>query len=83
MATAAPSGSLRSEYNRRRGRSRLPARPGEERGLTADLAPPAGKALAPVKARPVRLPRPAPARRVPGGARTLLTMSVVFSWFGL
>lgn len=86
MAFAATPGSLRSEYIRRRGISRLPARmprPGEERGLTADLAPPAGKALAPVKARPVRIPRPAPERRVPSGARTLLTMSVIFSWFGV
>jgi hypothetical protein len=86
MASTAAFGSLRTEYVRRRGTSRLPGRlprPGEERGLTADLSPPSGKALAhrPPRARP--LPRLPSVRRSSPGARTLLTMSVIFSWFGL
>ena len=86
MHSAAPPGSLRTEFVRRgealRVKGRLP-RPGEELGLTADLAPPSGKPMArrPAKAR--RLPRLMPARRSSPDARTLLTMSVIFSWFGL
>jgi hypothetical protein len=79
-------GSLRSEYHRARGNSssvrRLP-RPGDERGIVGDLAPPMGTALAPRRARVRRFSRPAPIRRGPPGARTLLTLSVIFSWFGL
>jgi hypothetical protein len=86
MASTTAFGSLRTEYVRRRCRSfsprRLP-RPGEERGLTADIAPPSGKALARRPARLRGLPRmPAPRRGSPG-LRTLLTMSVIFAWFGL
>jgi hypothetical protein len=79
--------SLRSECHRRRGFPRLDTRLprlGEERGVIADLAPPAGKALARKPVRAGRLPQLGSAsRRGFSGARTLLTMSAIFSWFGL
>jgi len=85
MESAAGSPSLRLEYHRR-GVSRLDARLprlGEERGVVADLAPPAGRALAPRPRRMPRMPPKHPVERGSRGARTLLTMSVIFSWFGL
>lgn len=87
MASASNWISLRSEYHPVRGRlrlgSRLP-RPGEERSLVADLAPTEGTALARKAVRPRRLPAPASTKkRGSPRARTLLTMSMIFSWFGL
>ena len=86
MQSPADAPSLRTQFHhpriRRHPDTRLP-RVGDERGIVADLAPPAGKALAPRPARVSRLPRLAPKRKNRSrGARTLLTMSVIFSWFG-
>jgi hypothetical protein len=64
-------------------RSAVLPRLGDERGLIADLAPATGGALA------RGVPRRPPALRGAGrerralGPRTVLTMSVIFSWFGL
>ena len=87
MISAANCPSLRTEYQYRRGHPRQNARlprQCDERGIVADLAPPAGKALARRPARFSRPPRLGPVRkRGSTGARTLLTLSVIFSWFGL
>jgi hypothetical protein len=80
--------SLRNQYiahsRKMAARTTLP-RLGDERGIIADLAPPAGSALSRrPRGRRSRKPifRPGP-RPVSRGLRTVLTMSVVFSWFGL
>jgi len=87
MASAANCPSLRSGFHRRAGRPRLDERIpriGAERGLVADLGPPAGKALARQPFRTRRLPDLGhPGKRGSPGARTLLTMSLIFSWFGV
>ena len=85
MANAATGRSLRSEFHvrpARRAMARMP-RVGDRRGLVADLAPP--KERPPARGRfgsPPKL-RNEPAKRVSKGAGTLLTMSVIFNWFGL
>jgi len=87
METAGQERSLRSDYMDRPRYRRL-ARPlprlGEERGLVADLAPPAGRTLARKPKRTLALSYP----RLRGDskasrARALQSVSAIFSWFGL
>ena len=59
---------------------------GDERGVIADLAPVAGRDLGPNarRRRHRATTRKAKARgRYAFGTKTVLTMSVIFSWFGL
>jgi hypothetical protein len=56
---------------------------GDERGIVADLAPLAGRSLAPGQHRDRRSPKKVPENKTNArGARPLLTMSLIFSWFG-
>ncbi len=85
MANARECRSLRSDFNLRRSRRGLAPIPrmGDRRGMVADLAPPKEGRPARAILRSRQNPLPESVSRVNRGARTLLTMSVIFNWFGL